>query len=319
MTNGQATPANALAAEDAVAISGGSGLVGTALTKRLLDAGRPVVHLVRDSSVSRSVETILWDPTAGIQETDKLAGVGAIVHLAGRSIGAARWSKTEKALIRDSRVESTRVLAEQIAALQPPHLHTFVSASAIGIYGEQGDREVSEETPAAATTFLSEVAQQWEAAAEPVRGVLRVVHPRLGIVLSPQGGALAKMLPLFRSFLGGKLGNGQQIWSWISLDDCVAAIMWLLNHSDAQGAYNLTAPAPVSNLEFTQALAQAVSKPAVFPAPAFLLRLAMGEMAEELLLLSCRAVPARLLQEGFTFEHTRLEECLEAILPTRSE
>ncbi len=237
----------------------------------------------------------------------------AIIHLAGRSIAAARWSTDEKERIRTSRVAATRILVDQICELaRPPAV--FIGASATGIYGDRGSAPVDEQQPSG-DDFLAHVARDWEQACEPLRHrQIRLAHARLGIVMDRSGGALAKVLPLFRWMLGGQLGSGRQYWSWIALHDCVRVLEWLLTTPTALGAYNTVAPQPVTNREFTTALARAVGKPAIWPVPKFGLRLAMGEMADALLLTSCRAVPRRLEQAGFTFDYPELQAFLQTHL-----
>lgn len=296
-----------------VAISGASGLVGRELSSQLAALGYEVIRLVRPTSKSAGGEDSLsWDPQLGIESLDSVPPIDAFIHLAGRSIGEKRWSKAEKDLIRSSRVESTEILARQLAACaNPPKV--FVSASATGIYGECGTDEVAENYPVAdSSDFLGSVAADWEAACKPLNDCegTRVVHPRLGIVLGSSGGALGKVLPLFRWFLGGRLGSGDQYWNWISIHDCVRAIVWMLESQHATGAYNVVAPNPITNREFTGSVARAVGRPVSLPVPAFALRLAMGEMADALLLRSCKAVPARLLEAGFSFRDNTLDEAL---------
>ncbi|HBE67421.1 MAG TPA: TIGR01777 family protein [Planctomycetaceae bacterium] len=299
-----------------VAVTGASGLVGSALCRQLANERFEVIRLVRPSSTeTQSVPTdcLLWDPDSGIQKLDSRQ-VDAVVHLAGRSIGEQRWNALEKGRIAQSRIVSTQVLADQLASLpKPPQV--MVSASAVGLYGDCADAVVDESSPPA-ETFLADVASKWEAACDPLVSstTTRVVHPRLGIVLSKSGGALAKVLPLFRRFLGGRLGSGRQYWSWISLEDCVRAIIWMLRSSQAEGPYNVVSPNPVTNADFTRDLAKAVGRPVSLPVPEFALRLAMGEMADALLLTSCRAVPSRLLADGFTFNDPQLYEFFESEL-----
>lgn len=295
-----------------VAVTGSSGLVGAALCNRLTEQGFEVVRLIRPSSTdSGDVPDgcLLWDPDTGIQDLGS-THLDAVVHLAGRSIGEQRWDAEEKRRIAQSRIVPTHVLARQLADLPTPP-KVMISASAVGLYGDCGDDVVDESSPPAGT-FLADVASQWEAACEPLvqSSTTRVAHPRLGIVLSKSGGALAKVLPLFRRFLGGRLGSGNQYWSWVSLDDCVRSIIWMLESPQAEGAYNVVAPNPVTNSHFTTHLAKAVGRPVSLPVPEFALRLAMGEMADALLLTSCRAVPARLEAQGFTFDDPELPEFL---------
>jgi uncharacterized protein (TIGR01777 family) len=298
-----------------IVVSGSHGLVGSALCQRLKAGGHRVRGLSRSTAYNgqkrdQADQPIGWDPKRGLHDPNQISGADCVIHLAGHSIGAKRWTASEKQLIRDSRVAATRRLVEQMCQLASPPA-AFIGASAVGYYGDCGDESVDEQTPPA-DSFLGNVARDWEEASAPLldRGV-RVAHGRLGIVLDSRGGALGKILPLFRGYLGGPLGSGDQYWSWISLDDCTAAFAWLIEQSQAQGAYNLVAPQPVTNAQFTAALAAALHVPARLPAPSALLRLVAGEMADALLLCSCRAIPARLQQAGFVFEQPALSPFLQ--------
>ncbi len=297
-----------------IAVSGASGTVGRALCKRL--SGDSVFRISRPTSEplgSLDSNRVEWVPERGLLDPQQMQSMDAVVHLAGHTVAGGRWSKREKQRIRDSRVAATEKLVAQLCRLEHPP-QTFVCASAIGIYGNAGQRPVDETTPPG-DDFLSRVAVDWEGACQPLRdrGV-RVCHARLGIVLDQHGGALAKMLPLFRWMMGGVVGDGTQIVSWIALEDCVRAIDWLVKSSRAEGAYNLVAPNPVSNRQFTQTLANALGKPACLPVPAAMLKLVLGEMADAILLSSCNARPARLLTSGFDFKWPELEPFLFAEL-----
>ncbi len=295
-----------------VVISGASGLVGSALTSRLAADGHDVIRLVRREE-QRADDTALWNPTEGEIEREALEGADAVVHLAGENISSGRWTAARKSSIRQSRVIGTTLISETIASLtRRPRV--LVSASAVGFYGDRGD-EVLTESSTAGEGFLPEVAIGWEQAtkAASIAGT-RVVLFRSGLVLSTEGGALAKMLPLFRLGLGGRLGNGRQFMSWISLDDLLRAVFFAIEHDALSGPVNAVAPEPVTNAEFTRVLAAVLHRPAIFPAPAFALKAAMGEMAEELLLSSTRVVPQRLLDAGFDFAHADLESALRSIL-----
>ncbi len=295
-----------------VAISGAGGLIGSRLCESLQDAGYEVWRMVRPAShreATPKVPQIEWSPLEGMKDPTLVNNFDAIIHMAGRSIAAQRWSTLEKDRLRDSRVAATEALVAQLGQLVSPP-RTFLSISATGYYGDCGSEMVRETAPAA-TDFLATLASDWEAVAEPLKRVgVRVVHPRLGMVLAGSGGALAKMLPLFRWFLGGRLGSGDQYWSWIAIDDCVSALQWLLEHPTAEGAYNLVAPNPVTNSQFTGTLAKVMGRPVSLPVPAFLLRLMLGEMADALLLASCRVDSSRLVQAGFAFKFPELAECL---------
>jgi uncharacterized protein (TIGR01777 family) len=291
-----------------VLVTGASGLVGTALTHFLTTGGHTVVPLVR-SPGSGDRRRPHWDPAAGTIDTASLEGIDAVVHLAGENIAGGRWTPARKARIRESRVQGTRLLAEALARLtQPPQV--LVSASAVGYYGSRGDESVTEESEPG-LGFLAEVCRAWEAATAPAaqRGI-RVVHARLGVVLSLRGGALAKLLPPFRAGLGGKVGTGRQFMSWVHVDDAVGAVHHALMDGSLAGAVNVTAPDPVTNLEFTRALGRVLVRPTLAPLPATPARLLFGEMADALLLEGVRALPARLEAGGYRFRHPRVEDAL---------
>jgi hypothetical protein len=237
----------------------------------------------------------------------------AVVHLAGENIAGGRWTAAQKARIRDSRVTGTRLLSESLPKLsRPPRV--LVSASATGYYGNRGSEVLREESPPG-TGFLSDVCREWEAATDPAsRGGIRVVHIRTGLVLSSRGGALEKMLMPFKLGVGGKIGSGNQYWSWISIDDLCAAILHTIQAAGLHGPVNAVSPTPVTNLEFTKTLGQVLSRPTVFPMPALAARIAFGEMADELLLASARVEPAKLLASHFTFRHRELESALRYLM-----
>jgi uncharacterized protein (TIGR01777 family) len=292
-------------------------MLGTAVRLALAGRGAQLLQLVRGNPVAP--EQLRWNPAASpsIADTEPLEGLEAAIHLSGASVAAHRWTAAYKREIRASRVESTQALAAALAGLrQPPK--TLLVASATGIYGNRGD-DLLDERSSPGTGFLADLCREWEAAAGPAAEAgIRVVHLRFGVVLGPGAGALAKMLPLFRLGVGGRLGSGHQWMSWISLADAVAAVLFALGSNSAAstlaGPVNLTAPAPVTNAEFTRALGRAVHRPAILPAPAFALRLALGQMADEALLSSARVFPARLINAGFQFAHPNLEAALAAAL-----
>jgi uncharacterized protein (TIGR01777 family) len=298
-------------------------MLGTAVRRALVGRGAGVLQLVRRGPVEGG--KLLWNPEAWppIVDSGPLEGLDAAIHLSGASVAAHRWTPAWKHEMWASRVESTRTLATALAGLrQPPK--TLLVASATGIYGNRGD-ELLDEKSVPGNGFLADLCREWEAAAGPaVEAGIRVVHLRFGVVLGPGAGALAKMLPLFRLGLGGRLGSGQQWMSWIGLTDAVAAILFLLDadadtDTDAAtptlaGPVNLTAPYPVTNAEFTRALGKALHRPAILPAPAFALRLALGAMADEALLASARVVPAELGRAGFQFMHPTVDAALTAAL-----
>jgi uncharacterized protein len=292
-----------------VLVSGASGLVGNALREKLVGRGERVEALVR----APAADGVHWDPSSGRFDAVAAEGADAVVHLAGESVASGRWNAARKAAIYQSRVAGTRLLATGLAscARRP---NVLVAASAIGFYGSRGDEEVTEAS-ASGAGFLAEVCRDWESAAEPAANAgIRVVHVRIGLVLSRSGGALGQMLPAFRLGLGGKLGDGRQWMSWITLHDLVRVIELALGDSSVRGPLNAVAPAPVRNAEFTERLASALARPALLPVPAFALRLALGEMADEMLLASTRVVPKALNDRGFRFDHSTLDEALRALV-----
>jgi uncharacterized protein len=299
-----------------VAVSGASGLLGRALIPFLTTGGHEVLRFVRGRHAPRqSPGEVHWDLKSGRIETGKLEGLDAVVHLAGENIGA-RWTKDRKRRIRDSRGLGTRFLCEALARLHH-RPKVLVTASAVGIYGNRGDEILTEgsATLAAPPDFLVEVGREWEAATEPARAAgIRVVMTRFGVMLSPAGGVLAKMLPPFRAGLGGPFGNGRQWMSWISIDDAVGAVHHAIMTEALSGPVNTTAPQPVTNREFTATLARVLGRPAILPVPAPALRLALGEMGQVAVLGSARVVPERLTQAGYRFRHPVLEGALRFVL-----
>jgi uncharacterized protein len=294
-----------------IAITGSTGLIGTALSEHLVRAGHEIVPVVRN--VPRPGE-IGWDPSAGRLEAADLAGLDAIVHLAGAGIGDRRWTDEYKRVLLDSRVDGTTLIAERLAELGDDAPPTLISGSAIGFYGDRGD-EVIDESSANGDGFLAEICRRWEAATAPAEAAgIRVVHIRTGIVLTPKGGALKKMLPLFKLGAGGKFGSGRQWMSWISLTDEVRAIEHLLT-SSTSGPVNLTAPGPVRNAEFAGVLGTVLRRPSFVPVPKFGPRLLLGsELADALLFDGQRVQPAGLERDGFVFEHASLDAALRAEL-----
>jgi len=293
-----------------VAITGSSGLIGTALTNALQAAGHEPIAVVRRTPATGEIG---WDPTAGTMDPADLSGVDAVVHLAGAGIGDRRWSDSYKELIRESRIRSTNLLSETIAAAADgPRI--LLSGSAIGVYGSRGD-EVLDENSEAGTGFLAEVCVDWETStALAAAAGVRVALLRTGIVLSPEGGALKKQLPIFKLGLGGRFGSGAQWQSWISIDDEVSAIMFLLEH-EISGPVNLTAPEPVTNATFTKTLAGVLKRPAIVPIPSFGPKLLLGsELATNLLFDGPRVMPGVLEAAGYQFEHPTLETALRALL-----
>ncbi len=295
-----------------IAVSAASGLIGTALVRELAGGGADVVRLVRRPP--RSSAEIRWQPEAPSAGLDPgaLAGVNAVIHLSGAPVAARRWTPARKAVLRSSRIESTRNLATAIAASEPQP-DVLITASAIGYYGETGDRAVDESAPPGAG-FLAELVRDWEAATAPAAEAgIRVVNLRSGLVLSRSGGLLGQLLPPFRLGFGARVGSGRQYMSWISLADEISAIRFLLASGDARGAYNLTAPEPVTNAEFTRSLAHVLRRPALLTLPSPALRVALGEVSHELL-GSLRVTPARLQAAGFSFAHPDITTALRAAL-----
>lgn len=294
------------------AITGATGFVGSALTASLMQDGHHVVRIGRGSGHASPVprlRNLVWDPASGRIDAAALEGVDAVVHLAGENVAGGRWNDTRKAAIRDSRVQGTTLLARTLAAMQRKP-SVLVSASAVGIYGNRGDQPL-DESSSLADDFLARVGKEWESTTAPAaQAGIRVVHARIGIVLGWQGGALARMRLPFLLGLGGPLGNGAQYMSWISLGDAVRALRHCVDNPGLRGPVNLTAPQPVTNREFTRTLGRVLRRPAFLPAPAFALRLVLGEMADALLLGGQRVLPKALEGSGFRFAHEGLEAAL---------
>ena len=294
-----------------IAVSGSSGLVGRKLCALLTLLGHKVIRLERslDRIEDGQAAVAPWDSP---EQAARLSGVDAVVHLAGKSIADQRWTDSVKQAIRDSRVDLTRQLADALAALPDPP-KVFVCASAIGIYGDRGD-EVLSESSAPSDTFLADVALQWERACQPAEQAgMRVANARLGVVLDPGGGALSKMLTPAK-FFGGALGSGRQWWSWVSIDDVIGSIYHAICDDRVSGPFNVTAPNPLTNRDFAKTLGRVISRPALIPAPAFGLRLALGEMADALLLSSTRVIPSVLQKTGYEFRFAQADEALRYLL-----
>jgi uncharacterized protein (TIGR01777 family) len=288
-----------------IAISGASGLIGSALVGHLKSEGHTVQRLVRRATVAP--DEIQWDPKTGFVDLEALRGVDAVIHLAGVGVGDKRWTKRYKAEILNSRLLGTTAIAKAVAEVKP---QVFISASAIGWYGDSGNRAVVE-SDSVGNDFLAAVCREWEGAAD-LAGDVRTVKLRTGLVLDPTGGALGRMLPLFRFGLGGKLGSGKQWWSWITLHDVVRAIVFALEHP-VSGPVNLTTPNPVSNQEFTAALARAMNRPALFPAPAIALKIALGGFSSEVL-GSKKVMPNVLSEAGFVWDYPHITNALTALV-----
>lgn len=288
-----------------IGVTGASGLLGQRLVPALRAAGHTVLSIGRGASAD-----VRWHPANGELDPAACAGIEAFVHLAGANVGE-RWSAAHRREIRDSRVLGTALVARTAAALTPPP-RVLICASAVGIYGDAGDTELDESSPPG-RGFLADVGREWEAAAEPARQAgIRTVHLRFGVLLDRRGGALARMLPVFRAGGGGRLGSGRQWMSWLSMDDAVGMIGFALQRDDLSGAMNAVAPLPATNASFTDALARTLHRPALFQVPAFALNLMFGEMAQGTLLASQRVIPRRLLAAGYQFRHPTLETALRA-------
>ena len=288
-----------------IAITGASGLIGSALVGHLKSEGHTVQRLVRRATVAP--DEIQWDPKTGYVDIEALRGVDAVIHLAGVGVGDKRWTKRYKSEILNSRLLGTTAIANAVAEVKP---QVFISASAVGWYGDSGNRAVVE-SDSVGNDFLAAVCREWEGAAD-LAGDVRTVKLRTGLVLDPTGGALGRMLPLFRFGLGGKLGSGKQWWSWITLHDVVRAIVFALEHPIA-GPVNLTTPNPVTNQEFTAALARAMNRPALFPAPAIALKIALGGFASEVL-GSKKVMPNALSDAGFVWDYPHITNALTALI-----
>jgi uncharacterized protein len=292
-----------------ILVSGSHGPIGATMLPSLKAQGATVTRLVRTSATGS--DQIVWDPSQSLSP-DLVSGFHAIIHLAGESI-VGRWTDAKKRRIIESRVQGTTHLAEAAAkAPQPPRV--FISASAIGFYGNRGDELLREDSPSG-EGFAAEICRQWEAATQPAaQAGIRTAQMRIGVVMSADGGALPAMLTPFRMGLGGRLGNGRQWQAWVSVRDVVGAIQHVLNHDELSGPVNAVAPNPVTNAEFTRILASVLNRPATFPMPAFAVRLIFGEMGEELFLGSQRVQPAKLSATGYQFQHPDLKNALQEIL-----
>lgn len=295
-----------------ILVTGASGLVGAAIVRNLSARSVEVLELVRNAPKDKRRE-IRWNPSKGIEDTGRLEGLDAVIHLAGEPIAEGRWTEEKKRRIRESRVQGTKILSEALAGLEHKP-QTLLSASAVGFYGARGDEVLTEES-APGNDFLAEVCREWEeATVAAARAGIRVVQMRFGVILNSKGGALKKMLTPFKLGLGGRLGSGEQYMSWIALDDVVGVVDHLLEKSELREPVNVVAPNPVTNREFTHALGEALSRPTLFPVPKFALRLAFGEVADVALLASQRVEPARLKESGYVFKFPELKDALRHIL-----
>jgi uncharacterized protein len=294
-----------------ILLSGSAGLIGSALTSYLTKNQHRVIRLVRRSPSGS--DEIAWDPGKGALDKSAIEGLDAVIHLAGANIAAGRWTAEKKQLIRESRIAGTRLLAQSLAHLfDPPKV--FISVSAIGYYGNRGEEELVE-TSRMGEGFLPELCREWETATAPAAmRPIRTVIPRIGMVLSRTGGALALMIPLFRLGLGGRIGGGGQYVSWIAIDDLMRTISHALSCETLQGPVNAVSPYPVTNRAFSKTLGHVLSRPTAFALPAFAARLALGQMADEVLLSSARVSPVQLIKSGFQFAFPQLEDALRHIL-----
>lgn len=295
-----------------ILMSGANGLIGNALSKSLTRDGHEIVKLVRRER-SVGAPEVEWHPNQELIDASQLEDFDVVVHLAGESIASGRWSDEKKKKIVESRVKGTTLLSRAISGLKkPPHL--FISASAIGFYGNRGDELLTEES-APGNDFLANVCIKWEDSAKFAESAgIRTIKVRFGIILDTEGGALEKMLTPFRMGVGGKVGDGQQWMSWIALEDVVSGLRFLMEESSLTGPVNFVAPKPVRNAEFTKTLGSVLSRPTIFPLPAFAARLALGEMADGLLLSSAKVAPEKLQRAGFTFKYPDLRTALQSIL-----
>jgi uncharacterized protein (TIGR01777 family) len=293
-----------------IAVTGASGLIGQPLVAHLRQQGHNVYRMVRRAT--SAPDEITWNPESGFVDLEKLAGTEAVIHLAGAGVGDHRWTDAYKKEIRDSRVKGTDTIARAIASLDPKP-RVFVSGSAIGFYGDTGDRIVTETDPAG-HGFLADVVVAWEAAANPARDAgIRVVHPRTGLVVAGNGGAWGRMFPLFKAGVGGKLGSGKQYWSWISLRDEVGALTYLMENESLTGPVNLTAPTPQTNAEITKVMGSVLGRPTLLAVPSIALKTVLGEFSSEVL-GSARVLPAVLEQKGFYFQDTTIESAIRQAL-----
>jgi len=294
-----------------ILISGASGFVGAHLTKFLLEKGYKVKKLTRAVQGSAG-NLVYWNPAKGEIELEALEGLDAVVHLAGENI-AGRWTEKKKAKIESSRVQGTKFLSESLVKLNKKP-EVLIAASAIGYYGNSGDEILTEES-AKGSGFLADVGVKWEQATQPAAEAgIRVCNVRIGLVLGRDGGALEKMLFPFKLGLGGKIGDGNQYWSWIAIDDLVGIIYYLLSSQDLKGPVNAVAPYPVTNSEFTFALGKVLNRPTILPLPGFVARGLLGEMAGATMLSSARVIPWKLLDSGYKFKYPKLEQALNSIL-----
>lgn len=294
-------------------ITGSRGLLGSTLREHWLGQRHEVFRLVRPNTGMHQTDCVPWDPRAGTIDGSRLENMDVVVHLAGENIAKQRWNPKHMEMIRRSRLDTTQTLCQAIAKLhQKPKL--LLCASAVGYYGSGGQATLTEASPVG-QGYLAEVCQAWEAASQPaIQAGVRVVHLRLGMILSLKGGVLQQMLPLFRWGMAGKLGSGNQWWPWISITDVVGAIDHLIQQSDLAGPVNLVSPEPVTNAQFTKCLSKTVGRPAILPAPGWLLKMVVGRMADDLLLSSQKVEPTKLIASGYRFQSPNLEQTIRQML-----
>ncbi len=291
-----------------IAIAGSSGLIGSELVESLRNDGHEVLRLVRRTATAPT--EVQWNPATGDIDLDALAGTEVLINLAGAGVGDHRWSDAYKAEILNSRLTTTKTISRAAVQL---HVKTLINASAIGWYGDTGSTSV-DESNAAGTGFLPDVVVAWEGAADEARAAgIRVVHPRTGLVVSPKGGAWARLIPLFKMGLGGKLGKGSQYWSFISMRDEIAAMKFVMTHESLSGPVNFTSPHPATNAEVTSAMSKAYKRPALFHVPATALKIVLGEFSQEVL-GSSRVLPTKLLAAGFTFSDPDVQSAMETLV-----
>jgi uncharacterized protein (TIGR01777 family) len=295
-----------------VVIAGGSGFLGGPIVQRLLARGDDVAVLTRNPAHVRAGRALQWDARSQGAWSGEAASADVVINLAGENIGEGRWTEERKKRMVSSRLDATGAIVEALRR-EPARERTLISASAVGFYGNRRDEVLDESSPRGAG-FLAELVERWEAAARQAQSLARLVILRFGVVLAPDGGALKKMMLPFKLGVGGPVGDGRQWMSWLERADAVRIVEWAIDQPAANGTYNATSPQPVSNREFARALGRALHRPAVMPAPAFALRLAFGEMAEEVLLAGQRVVPVRASAEGFAFERPSIDAALAALL-----
>lgn len=295
-----------------ILISGSTGLIGSALVSALKEKGHAITALVR-TETKNGASGISWDPMEGEVDAGRLEGFDAVIHLAGENVAKGRWTESKKKKIRDSRIKSTQYLSAMLAGLsRPPKV--FICASAIGYYGDRGDEDLFENSPPG-KSFLAEVCSSWEKTTQMASDQgIRVVHLRIGVVLTPKGGALKRMLFPFQMGAGGKIGNGRQFMSWISIDDVVGVIQYVIENESLEGAVNCVTPQPVRNMEFTKTLGKVLFRPTLLPLPAWVAQAVFGQLARELLLASTKVNPKKLQDAGYAFQQPELEGALKYLL-----